>query len=964
MSINKKPHHRNISSHYPSGWNMRVIPRITEDAARLMSWKLSIKDVREIARYRHYYPLEDTKEWLDSFDVQWIDTIMRFTPDWWTRWNILDTANSVAWHLLDKKPDLLKDFVEIIIETLKSNQVDNADNFQNSNTFSLLQRFKIKYNELDKYSEEEYLEFYRRYSRVISLFADIESYKTDSILENLLRSWAWKNYFLWLELTWVEANFIMGWDLPWMLEIFRQIHEDEIRSLALICDKKSFWRYSKNLLTFYHRSKKIFRSDHTKIWERIRMSFQDNPLGSIFFESGVYLSENTEDANRELFFSRYMSEIEFLWDLWRKIQSKLDRFGLEKLLWLRKKIKKKYWESDDVCSSVLWVLAWIHTEYLSDYIKAIDKNLDILPPVDKLQELILESERLGNKIRNPFEARHECFLSYLIRFQRIRESRHDLERFIDKIWGQYIVNVIDKLPQEYESNWHENPLYERSIQTKLINPNNPKEDLLDTSSIFLSLGNNGLDIAQCERLYADMSKSKDAYTDLNNFYNNWWRNQADFASMASLLQFRPKSYRRVLRNIFPIFHEYVRDISFSSFFRHVLWKKLNPNQLQELRWEWGGSYRERVTSLCYFLWKDPSEYEKAWLWFQKATQFYPDISSNIDKFRQFEDLLITLETESMNKKVCDYYIQNAWLDKEELTPDMLAIDAIMVIIKSLVTNYSNKEIWKKLLRKMIAKKNEPFSYSWDESKNQEWFDENLTLLQNKLWNSENRKTYPVTSEFRKTDETMLSEINKFLRVAEGLVDSLWLSLEINTQDYEIFLVELAGFFEKNPTIDIQIKKNIELQAASIKRVLNRWKERSIREVSIYHEINTSRIVMMGDWVDGSCLSSSSNIKNTWSVIANACEWNKGVFYAQDEKWNILWRLLVAIDSQNRLVLFWVYTKWSPDIDLQKVFERYIRDFSRDIELSLWWDPKKVEKILDCDWYIDPVWTEVSPIVSR
>jgi len=80
--------------------------------------------------------------------------------------------------------------------------------------------------------------------------------------------------------------------------------------------------------------------------------------------------------------------------------------------------------------------------------------------------------------------------------------------------------VIDKLPQEYESNWHENPLYERSIQTKLINPNNPKEDLLDTSSIFLSLGRNGLDIAQCERLYADMSKSKDVYTDLNNFYNN------------------------------------------------------------------------------------------------------------------------------------------------------------------------------------------------------------------------------------------------------------------------------------------------------------------------------------------------------------------------------------------------------------------------------------------------------------
>jgi len=73
---------------------------------------------------------------------------------------------------------------------------------------------------------------------------------------------------------------------------------------------------------------------------------------------------------------------------------------------------------------------------------------------------------------------------------------------------------------------------------------------------------------------------------------------------------------------------------------------------------------------------------------------------------------------------------------------------------------------------MIAKKNEPFSYSWDESKNQEWFDENLTSLQNKFWNSENRKTYPVTSEFRKTDEAMLSEIKKFLRVAEGLVDSL------------------------------------------------------------------------------------------------------------------------------------------------------------------------------------------------
>ncbi len=57
-----------------------------------------------------------------------------------------------------------------------------------------------------------------------------------------------------------------------------------------------------------------------------------------------------------------------------------------------------------------------------------------------------------------------------------------------------------------------------------------------------------------------------------------------------------------------------------------------------------------------------------------------------------------------------------------------------------------------------------------------------------------------------------------------------------------------------------------------------------------------RVLMMGNWVDGSCLSFYSSVGNFWSTAINALDINKSVFYFEDQNGNIIGRVLVAIDD--------------------------------------------------------------------
>jgi hypothetical protein len=89
--------------------------------------------------------------------------------------------------------------------------------------------------------------------------------------------------------------------------------------------------------------------------------------------------------------------------------------------------------------------------------------------------------------------------------------------------------------------------------------------------------------------------------------------------------------------------------------------------------------------------------------------------------------------------------------------------------------------------------------------------------------------------------------------------------------------------------------------------------------------------MMGNWVDGSCLSFYNEVWNYWSAITNALEVNKWVFYIEDEMWNIIARVLVCLDNEWKLDIHPMYFKWNIEVDLQKFFDKYIKELA----LQLW-----------------------------
>jgi hypothetical protein len=208
----------------------------------------------------------------------------------------------------------------------------------------------------------------------------------------------------------------------------------------------------------------------------------------------------------------------------------------------------------------------------------------------------------------------------------------------------------------------------------------------------------------------------------------------------------------------------------------------------------------------------------------------------------------------------------------------------------------------------------------------------LHSKQRKVWLARNEKTYSVTDADRKTDESVGREIAKFLNVAEDLLKRVPHRGMLDCLSSEAFLAGLPEFLRENPEFDEKFAKDLKLQADSINRILHRAKSRSIPSVKVYRETDPRRSIMMGNWVDGSCLASDSNIQNSWSVIANATEANKAVFYAEDEEGNVIGRVLVAIDQKGKLVPFRVYVRGNPDVDLSKIFQKYLLEFSETLGL--------------------------------
>lgn len=597
-------------------------------------------------------------------------------------------------------------------------------------------------------------------------------------------------------------------------------------------------------------------------------------------------------------------------------------------------------------SVIFQLLATCEKGSIGEFTRTIRTHLENLPEIGELTILIRHVERIVKKRSNDSKG-YAGLLSYLIRFRKHPESLSALEVFSEKYPTRSALMVLDNFLPEYESGWENNPLYDVAIKNEPKKEDFPSDSegvsawLNGAIGVFISLCRSGMSVDDCEKVFTRIHRSKAHVRTVSSILLNL-REPEDFISFLSIFIHRPKSFQKLLRIIAPITedgngtrdeekNEYLYE-TLSKYIRFTVWKSLSDEEIVQIAGVGDGSYTKLIAEKCHECSIPVETFEKTIAGFSKAVRAYPDIRKYQDKFARFEKELFDLEARCMLERVRKYYIAKLKLP-EDFPISAFEKEENNTLLYILTTNNRNMEIGGKLLLQ-VAKNHEagreglPFR----SRENDTWLRANLDSSQKKSWLARNEKTYEVTDVERKTDESVEREIEKFLSVARGLLENVSHKGSVNTSSAEGFCEALPKFLQENPGFDAKFSKDLKLQADSINRIFHRAKSRSVSSVRMYRETDPLRIVMMGDWVDGSCLASHSSIRNSWSVIANATEANKAVFYAEDEKGNVIGRVLMAIDQNNRLVPFRVYIRGNPDVDLIKIFEKYLREFSETLKM--------------------------------
>ena len=220
-----------------------------------------------------------------------------------------------------------------------------------------------------------------------------------------------------------------------------------------------------------------------------------------------------------------------------------------------------------------------------------------------------------------------------------------------------------------------------------------------------------------------------------------------------------------------------------------------------------------------------------------------------------------------------------------------------------------------------------------------------------IWLSDNLRSFDIDYSEK---EKLLIE-NKITNLRKKIIINIitlnkkyWFNFEYKFEK----IWDLINYFEiniKQFSKEIKIKsleryKNIENSIKELKELLKENKSKSIKKIFIEKESDFFDILMMWNYVDDSCLSYYSPTKNYWSCITNLIDVNKWVFYIKEWNWNIIWRVIVAIDNKKRLLRFPLYVSWNVWIDLNYYFNLYLSDLAEEMWLKLWWKSDRVELI--------------------
>ncbi len=328
--------------------------------------------------------------------------------------------------------------------------------------------------------------------------------------------------------------------------------------------------------------------------------------------------------------------------------------------------------------------------------------------------------------------------------------------------------------------------------------------------------------------------------------------------------------------------------------------------------------------------------------------------------------------ENFEKKLINIIYQ----DFPEITtknPEKILRPEFIDAYKMSVNPRYNKKQFHEILKKYLEGEFDDISQmnQFKTPKNQKWLSENLNEEQQKIWLSKNRKEYNFEkneskeNSFEKERQHHIRVINDKIReigrlglVFEEFTGEWWAHLEEHIKGILYYEEAFIRFHWWKHLFD-----DIRFQLESIKKIDEQekiYKQNSIenriltkhKKIIIEREQDPLRVMMMGNWVQWSCLAFESSTWNYYSTAANAIDANKAVFYLYNEKNELLGRVLTTIWQDQKLTRYKMYYAKFPEHWLDKIFDDYIKTLAEKMDIDINGGQYEVQNIESEEWYKD------------
>lgn len=211
--------------------------------------------------------------------------------------------------------------------------------------------------------------------------------------------------------------------------------------------------------------------------------------------------------------------------------------------------------------------------------------------------------------------------------------------------------------------------------------------------------------------------------------------------------------------------------------------------------------------------------------------------------------------------------------------------------------------------------------------------------------------YSINNKIKDIDLLDKNQINEIKKAEEFVSTNSNQNLESIINIYKKLNIIVNKIYDKQ---QLQAKydelwitdeyNDMKFQLKSINDLLSQSYEYKISKITIKQELDPIRISQMWNRVVWSCLASDSTNKR--SVFPNIIDINKTVYYIYDQNQHIIWRFILALDNDLKLMRFFAYTAAWVTTDLNPYVDKYIIDIFWP-KFKLWGKDENVKNIV-CD----------------